>query len=728
MTTISRTIQNVFFVPRLAQELFLYSAGLFPLLSHASMSARSHLLTVYETHFVPLGERLRPALNGLLSGVLPGLEEGSDHFDRTNKLLESVCEASHPSVFYGALWECVASNQSVRLPALTFVLAHISKKGRRPAGGSEGSGGEATPVCVRQSYLLGNDVGVMVRAVCQAVQDSSAPSVAVLVQRNALDLLLTMFPVHEKTLGEADMVALVTAACSVLLRRDMSLNRRLFTWLLGPNAEVGGGRSPLKRAAMGRQESVSSVTSSDESGLPTYFDFYSHELLVEGVRAILRNSLVSSKGDQMPDLKPFRLLVTLLDKAEIGPVIMDDIIIDVFRTMYHSYHTERGREVSTGNGHRRNWGKKEDGGVATLARQQRKGRQELIKSANLLFGTFDSSYIWDFCGGAFERAAAKKRRINDTHACDVNEIGSDPSSTVIEMSAIIDFLLDIVSIETYVETHSEHLPSLFRKVVTVLSERCDVFTAKEVTKGLSLAKKLLSKVQPAWNAWDVAKETQQLDSADAKSDVTTSNSGESAAEVWNELGRENLTSPAPSNEGSNAEVGREATESLSPLSSSKTSPPPPAPMPAERQTSQASRMHQAHERLMQECSSAFQEFFVRLMSSRVFPSGFHVDHYVSRMVHRPNDTLDDRTRNLEHLLQDSEPVLDVQNEEAVEKAIAGLKSLDLPLRSEERGSEEIEELSEALAITCQILVDLSTIPTVSTRSASDADEQSECGK
>ena len=102
---------------RLAQELFLYSAGLFPLLGHAAMNVRPTLLTgihtsknktisfllhiifigiaVYETHFVPLGERLRPALNGLLAGVLLGLEEGSDHFERTSHLLESVCIKSN---------------------------------------------------------------------------------------------------------------------------------------------------------------------------------------------------------------------------------------------------------------------------------------------------------------------------------------------------------------------------------------------------------------------------------------------------------------------------------------------------------------------------------------------------------------------------------------------------------------------------------------------------------
>ena len=46
------------------------------------MNVRPSLLTVYETHFVPMGERLRPALNGLLSGILPGMEEGSDHYER----------------------------------------------------------------------------------------------------------------------------------------------------------------------------------------------------------------------------------------------------------------------------------------------------------------------------------------------------------------------------------------------------------------------------------------------------------------------------------------------------------------------------------------------------------------------------------------------------------------------------------------------------------------------
>ena len=46
------------------------------------MNVRPALLDIYEAHFLPLGRKIKPALTGLLIGLLPGLEEGSDHFER----------------------------------------------------------------------------------------------------------------------------------------------------------------------------------------------------------------------------------------------------------------------------------------------------------------------------------------------------------------------------------------------------------------------------------------------------------------------------------------------------------------------------------------------------------------------------------------------------------------------------------------------------------------------
>ena len=240
---------------------------------------------MYETHFVPLGSRLRPGkntvsnmlpglihqssgLNGFLSGLLPGLEEGSDHYERTSRLLEAVAEAVGTEVFYSALWECVATNATIRLPAITFVLAHCSKRGR------SGQGLEA--------HLLGSDHDVMCRALCLALRDSSA-----LVQRAALDLLLIGFPVHQPQFARQDMVGLVTSVLATLLRRDMSLNRRLFSWLLG--TEINPALLPPSHPAVAKSESSS------------YFLAFSLDLLVAAVLAVLEQSL----GEGV-DVRPYR--------------------------------------------------------------------------------------------------------------------------------------------------------------------------------------------------------------------------------------------------------------------------------------------------------------------------------------------------------------------------------------------------------------------------------------
>ena len=83
------------------------------------------------------------------------------------------------------------------------------------------------------------------------------------------------------------------------------------------------------------------------------------------------------------------MLVTLLDKPEIGPAVMDDVIIDVFRTLYHAH-----RALESADGLMQ--GEKGE--------EARKHRQELIKSANLLFASFETEYIWEFCGQQYEKA------------------------------------------------------------------------------------------------------------------------------------------------------------------------------------------------------------------------------------------------------------------------------------------------------------------------------------
>ena len=72
-----------------------------------------------------------------------------------------------------------------------------------------------------------------VHAVSTALRDNS-----LLVQRNMLDFLLDQFflPVVTTYLSSKEKVTLVASGLEVLLRRDMSLNRRLYMWLLRANS------------------------------------------------------------------------------------------------------------------------------------------------------------------------------------------------------------------------------------------------------------------------------------------------------------------------------------------------------------------------------------------------------------------------------------------------------------------------------------------------------------
>lgn len=54
---------------------------------------------------------------------------------------------------------------------------------------------------------------------------------------------------------------------------------------------------------------------------------YSKEMLVEAIKSLLKS--VCEESPQ--DLKPYRILVSLLEKIDIGPVILDDILCEVFR-------------------------------------------------------------------------------------------------------------------------------------------------------------------------------------------------------------------------------------------------------------------------------------------------------------------------------------------------------------------------------------------------------------
>ena len=77
----------------LRRDLLTWSSGLFPFFQYAATSVRPLLISLYETHYLPLGDDLRPATKALILALLPALEEETgDFFDRV-RTVERVYSA-----------------------------------------------------------------------------------------------------------------------------------------------------------------------------------------------------------------------------------------------------------------------------------------------------------------------------------------------------------------------------------------------------------------------------------------------------------------------------------------------------------------------------------------------------------------------------------------------------------------------------------------------------------
>lgn len=272
---------------------------------------------------------------------------------------------------------------------------------------------------------------LQVRAVCHAVQDT-----VVLVQRVSLDFLLQAFPMHNGQLTKADMAKIVKAAITVVLRRDMSLNRRLYSWLLGMT--VSG--TDISRHGDG----VSNMETEQ-----TYFQIHSKELLIQALKHKLTEK--ETEEDQFKVgtskssvLKPFRILMSLLDKPEIGPVILENVLLSVLRCLYRECHYVNSCRSSQSE----NGTEDSDGYRSTVFKKNKidtdETFSELVKTANLLFGAFEPYFIWDYLSRMFEvscRRSATGRKLMRTNSIQETDIPPLP-----ELCRLTDFLLEIVSL------------------------------------------------------------------------------------------------------------------------------------------------------------------------------------------------------------------------------------------------------------------------------------------
>lgn len=266
----------------LRRDLPVWSPGLLPFFQHASMSVRPALLGVFEKYYVPLSVDLRPLTRALLLALLPGLEEeAGEFFEPVVRLLDHCSSSVGTPFFLQNLWMVLVSSSADRLSALHYLARRMPKV-------HEGDGSVA---------LLGQDPSLMVRGFVHALGDNT-----LLVRRHALDFLerhlaLDGF-VFNRVITDTDRVLLMDAAIGCVLRRDISLNRRLYTWLLG--------------------------SGDSEDAQHAYFEAHA----LPHVRAALCRALATP--DPAAPQRPLRILIALLDKGVVGQPLLRAMVLHAF--------------------------------------------------------------------------------------------------------------------------------------------------------------------------------------------------------------------------------------------------------------------------------------------------------------------------------------------------------------------------------------------------------------
>jgi len=79
---------------------------------------------------------------------------------------------------------------------------------------------------------------------------------------------------HKKQLSKINLIKIMTVIFHVLLKRDMSLNRRIYTWFLGT--------TDLSTDPTNQEHQINDLVDSS-----SYFITYTRELLIESLRNLL---------------------------------------------------------------------------------------------------------------------------------------------------------------------------------------------------------------------------------------------------------------------------------------------------------------------------------------------------------------------------------------------------------------------------------------------------------
>ncbi|CCH58185.1 hypothetical protein TBLA_0A03870 [Henningerozyma blattae CBS 6284] len=312
----------------LAKECNIWVPGILPLMSYASMSVKSHLIELYDSHLVQLPkETLTLLIRPLLASLLPGIDDESSEFQPlTMNLIDLLKKINNDSLFWQTCFLIMIKNKGRRLGGLVWLtkrfpslnavphlLAELKKKNNEGVPEDISKEEKTFSVLLPESKdLVTPDTTLLIRCLVSSLTEGND----LLIKRGVLDLLLQRLhldsPILQNISTREDVKLLIMTTLKTTLSKDMSLNRRVWNWLLGSSTSTG-------RSFSEKERNKTSEDIESNEGTSDFFSMFGLSIVIEGLKELVNSEETVNIA--------FNICLAVMDRWEIGSAIIPEMFI-----------------------------------------------------------------------------------------------------------------------------------------------------------------------------------------------------------------------------------------------------------------------------------------------------------------------------------------------------------------------------------------------------------------
>lgn len=317
------TIFDILQTENMSQSITLWLPAILPLMSYASISIKQDLLDLYNKYICKIDPIvIRSCFKSLLLSLLSALDDTtSEFFDSSLSVIESLKNQLNDITHF---WQCmlltVITSPDKRVGAMEYLTRKLpSFIINEKINDDDLSKDKLLSLLTLDGVsCLTPTPGLLIKAFCKAMDDDN-----LFVQRGFFDLLLTKLPlnspVFEVLVDRKEKELLFLYVTNTVLKKDMSLNRRLWNWLLGP-------------------EPASLSLSANEGSSPhhlsrlDYFKKYSYPYLLNSLLNLVKDKEQKDSNVLIDDfIRVCNISVSIMDKWEIGQSVLPELFIPILQ-------------------------------------------------------------------------------------------------------------------------------------------------------------------------------------------------------------------------------------------------------------------------------------------------------------------------------------------------------------------------------------------------------------